>query len=118
MSAKKKSPAVKAKAAPGKIEHSGHWIEGNIWFHLGLSKTEAAMLKAVSGNLCTKKLTSAYAARILLQAALAHFDVIKPLIIRDSIYSVAEGFNGADKYLQGVIRQQHAKIAGVKAGAK
>ena len=101
----------KAKAAPLKIGCDGHWIEGNIWFNLGLSKTEAMMLKAIAGDIFTKSAKSAAVARVLLQAALAHYDVMKPLIQRNAAYSADEGFFMMDCYLKGVIAGQHAKIA-------
>jgi hypothetical protein len=53
--AKKSALKSKAETAPAKIECAGHWIEGNIWFKLGVSKTEAKMLKVIAGELFTKK---------------------------------------------------------------
>lgn len=118
MKAKKSAPKSKAKAPLVKIESDGHRIEGNIWFKLGLSKTESRMLKAVAGDICTKNTKSAAIVRILLQAALAHYDVLKPLILFDSDYSNNEGFLSLDCYLKGVIAQQNAKITSAKRACK
>ena len=109
----KKSPAKKLKGEI-KFEHACHNIRANIWFKLGMSKTEAAMLKTVSRRLFNGKATSAAAARALLQAALAHFDVLRPLIHRNAGYQIDEGFLTMDCYLEGVIARQHAKISGGK----
>lgn len=117
MKAKKSALKSKAETAPAKIESAGHWIEGNVWFKLGLSKTEAKMLKAIAGELFTKNTTSAEVARVLLQAALAHYDVLKPLVRRDAAYSKAEGFLILDDYFKGGIARQIAKIATAKGVA-
>lgn len=110
---KKSTAKTKAKTAPVKMESSSHWIEGNIWFKLGLSKTEARMLKAVAARILTKP-HSGYTARLLLQSALAHYDVIEPLIFNDARYSEKEGFLNGDSYLKGLIALQCAKIASPK----
>jgi hypothetical protein len=116
--AKKFSREAKDKAASVKIEYAGHLLETNICYRLGLSKTEAGMLKAIYGDIFLEKTTLSKVARVLLQAALAHYDVLKPLMLRDQAYSVNEGFLLRDSYLQGVIAQKIANISGVKAGAK
>jgi hypothetical protein len=112
---KSKKPAVKEHAEKAKMEHSGHWIEGNIWFNLGLSKTEAKMLKAVATRIFDGKVTSALTARALLQAALAHYDVLEPLILQDAAYAHDEGFLSLDCYRSKVIAEQCSKLAEVAA---
>jgi hypothetical protein len=118
MSTKKFGRKSPAKGMPLKMEYSGHWIEGNIWFKLGLSKTEAKMLKAVAGKIFCKKAKSANVARVLLQGALAHFDKLAPLLIQDSDYAFQEGFVTTDCYVKSLVEQQLAKIAGGKSKSK
>jgi hypothetical protein len=114
----KKSHAQKPKAASNiEFDYDGHIVKANIWFKLGLSKTESSMLKTVASEIFTKERRSAAAARALLQAALAHFDILKPLIYADARYKQDEGFRLMDDYLEGVIARQHAKLSGRKAAS-
>jgi hypothetical protein len=53
----------------------------------------------------------------LLQAALVHYDVLKPLVRRDAAYSEAEGFVALDHYLKGAVARQLAKLSGAKGVA-
>ena len=82
------------------VEHAGHWVDANIWFHLGLNKTEAAALKAAAKRLLpAQHRTSARAAYWLLRAALAHFDQLYGLLSNDLRYAEAEGLS-FDRYLE------------------
>jgi hypothetical protein len=112
----KKCDTKKPKGAI-KPEYAGHIIRANIWFKLGLSKTEASMLKTIAGTLFTKKVRSVVAARTLLQAALTHYDVLEPLIFQDARYRDDEGFTMLDCYLDGLITRQHAKLSDRKAAS-
>jgi hypothetical protein len=114
----KKFHTVKRKVQI-KAKCSGHAIESNIWFRLGLSKTEASMLKAIAfdGNIFVSNAPSAFIARALLQAALAHFNVLKPLIIQNITNRTEEGFSTMDGYIKGVIAHQRAKILGAKGAS-
>lgn len=110
---KSKAKAARVKVAAGMS--AGSWLYGNIWFSIGLSKREALMLKTITGRIWKKgstMQTSAYSARVLLQACLAHYDVIEPLLFRDVAYSNKEGFCTTDEYLQGAIVRQNALLAG------
>ena len=119
MSAGKKSPAKsKARAGSVKWEYAGDWLRGNIWFSVGLAKTEAAMLKAIGRRIFRGRVSSACVARLLLLHALAHYDKLEPLILQDATYSESEGFCITDDYLHGVIAGQHAKIAEQKGKVK
>ena len=68
------------------------------------------MLKAVAERIFKVKGSSAEAARLLLQAALAHFKDLWPLIVRAETYRRNEGFTSLDHCLQGKVRQQHAHL--------
>ena len=117
---KKSHGKAKVKTKPAKMEYSGHWIEGNIWFNIGVSKTEARMLKAIKDQILLKPGTqnsSAKTMRILLQTCMAHYDVLEPLMFQDVNYSDKEGFLLTDDYLKGLIAQQHARIAPCPKGA-
>lgn len=82
------------------VEHAGHWVDANIWFHLGLNKSEAAALKVAAERLLPpgRYRTSARAAHWLLRAALAHFNNMHLMIDRCVHYANAEGLD-IDKYL-------------------
>jgi len=115
------------KARPhGRGRSSGHWVESNIWFNIGVSKTEAAMVKSIAARLrqmnprppvanpiqmllCKK--TSADSLRMLLQTALAHFDVVEPLMIQDMNHARQEGFR-MDDFWRDIIAGQHVMIGG------
>lgn len=125
----KKSPGKSKPAAqPAKMQCDGHWVEGNIWFKIGLSKTESEMVKTIAGRIWDKRCNpfggtstkppSGATLRALLQTCLAHYDVFEPLLIQDVNYSQAEGFSVPDLYLKGVIAQQHEKLAGWKGVAE
>jgi hypothetical protein len=116
--AKQSAGKSKAKTAPVKMEYSGHFVESNIWFRLGLSKTEARMLKVIAVKKLTSKATSAEAARFLLQGALAHFDVLDPLFKQDATYMEDEGFSCHDHYLKAVIGRQLVNISNLKGDNK
>jgi hypothetical protein len=107
----KKFHPVKRKSQI-KAKYAGHTIESNIWFKIGLSKTEVSMLKAVAvhGGMFVGNAPSAFIARALLQAALAHFNVLKPLIIQNIANRNDDGFLTMDSYLKGVIAHQCAKL--------
>jgi hypothetical protein len=46
---------------------------------------------------------------LLIQSALAHFDVLKPLVFRDLDYANSEGFDGPE-FLSSKVAIQHARI--------
>ena len=123
MSAQKKTPdkskaRSKAKAAQVNMEYAGDWIQGNIWFNIGLTKTEAPMLKTIGRRLFNKPVKSALVLRMLLLTALAHYDKLEPMMISDAAYAQAEGFLTEDHFLHGIIASQHAKIAERKGKVK
>lgn len=105
---KSKSTAkARAKAKPVIKESAGDWIFGNIWFKIGLSKTDAAILKTIGSKIFAGKVNSAVVARRLLITALAHFDKINPLMLQDAKYAALEDFR-QDVYLRGLVKNQHA----------
>ncbi len=83
-----------------KIEYAGHQVDGNIWFKLGLNKSEAAALKAAAERLLPAgpHRTSGEAAHWLLRAALAHFQHVHQMLDHSVRYAKAEGLF-IDKHL-------------------
>ena len=91
------------KAIPKeKIESAGHIVDGNIWFKLGLNKSEGAALKAAALRLLPAgpHRSSAQAAHWLLRAALAHFNQVHQMLDHSIRYAKAEGLNITDHLSQ------------------
>jgi hypothetical protein len=103
-----KKPAKKMK--PEYSEYAGHSLLENVWFRIGLSKMEAKMLKTVAEKNFVAGTSSSKVARFLLQAALAHYDLIGPLLIQDERYCRSEGFMLMDVYMQGLVSNQTGKL--------
>ena len=85
-----------------KIESAGHIVDGNIWFKLGLNKSEAAALKAAEKRLLPAgpHRSSARAAHWLLRAALAHFNQVHQMLDHSIRYAKAEGLRIEDHLSQ------------------
>jgi hypothetical protein len=112
MSAGKKSSAKAASKNPAMAESSGNWIYSNVWFKIGLPRETAAMLKTIRQRIYVNpaKTTSAETLRLILWVALAHYDVLEPLMLRCCNYADAEGFSRTDVYIKELIDRQHLKI--------
>ncbi len=112
MNAAKKSPGkskAKAVAKPEITDRAGDYVWSNIWFKIGLSKPEAALLKIIGVQCFEGNLASAKIARILLQVALAHFDKLEPILAQSSNYAEQEGFRW-NEYLIGCAKHQQAML--------
>jgi hypothetical protein len=116
--AHRKTTKAKAKAAPVTMEYDGDLIQCNIWFKIGLTKTEAPMLKTIGRRIFGMTVSSAAVLRTLLLSALAHYDKLEPLMFADGYYKRNEGFLTHSEYLHGVIASQQANIAPKNKKAK
>jgi len=90
---------------PEVTEYSGHWVKANQWFSIGLSKEEVAMLKMLREDLYLgqEKHSLADTLRMLVQAAMAHYDVLRG---KDDAYGRGEGFATAEDCFAGLIKRQ------------
>lgn len=123
---------VPAKDLPGAqpiTGTAGHSEKSDQWFKIGLSNLEVAALKlakekvwASPGQLppetppiadckaCTDTMTATM--RILVVGALAHFDALLPLLLKDAAYMRRENFSSVSVYWDKIIKTRFmAEIA-------
>ena len=89
------------------IEYRGSIIQASQWFEIGLSPTELSALKLIREDIFSdpKNQTLAKTIRALFVSAIAHYDVLRPLLFGDAHYSQSEGFILVETYLEDVIKR-------------
>jgi hypothetical protein len=66
----------------------------NQWYKIGLSPDEVKAIKSIHGEVWAdpRMKNKAETIRLLVSAAIAHYDIIGPLMSNDAEYAQTEGF--------------------------
>ena len=116
------SQTIPPQTISAPVKTAGHATAENEWFNIGLSKMEVAMLKNIQAKVWIKpeNSTRAQTIRLILQAALAHYDTLASVLFGDAEYCAKEGFETSDLFFERMIESRlegsGAGIAAIREG--
>ena len=109
------SPSSQPQTASDPVKSAGYGTAENEWFNIGLSKVEVAMLKQIQAKIWMnpEDSTRAKTIRLIVLAALAHYDTLASVLFGDAEYCAKEGFETSDLFFERMIE---ARLEGSGAG--